>query len=197
MTEYNAQVKRTTASGAAVYADSNPIPIQDTNGRDGWLFQKTVAGTSKFNYYVWAQGNQPLTLSDIHNIFFTGSVDSYSNGASVPFIVVYTKLQASGNAGSFYHSSISYSMINTETILLGETVQFHTHGRPDSKLGYRPVPLNDKIVNGDGLPSEEIYAISIHSDSGAAINTSILITDCGFTSNSKNLRFVLRLDGKP
>lgn len=187
---YNAKVQLSSSSGIAVYADSSPAPIPDLNGRDGWLYQKT-SGAEKFNYYIWSQGSHALTLENLDTIYMVGAVDTYTSVASVPFIVVYTKMTGSGDAGAWYHSRISYSIDSNQVINLGEIVQFYTHHKKPSTInGYRQVPLHNEIKTGDALPSEEVLYITLHSDSGGADNTSILISHAGYVSNHLNPQYL-------
>jgi|TARA_R110002033_G_scaffold164073_1_gene201314 hypothetical protein len=187
---YNAKVQLTSTSGTAVIADSSPAPIPDLNGRDGWLYQKS-SGAEKFNYYIWGQGSHALRLGDLNNVYMVGAVDTYTNVASVPFIVIYTKMTGSGDAGAWYHSRISYSIDSSQVINLGEIVQFYSHNRSTSSInGYRQVPLNVEIKTGEALPTEEILYITLHSDSGGANDTSILISKCGYVSNHLNPQYL-------
>lgn len=181
---YNAKVKLTSTEGAIVYADTLPIPTADRNGRDGWLFTKTT-GVEKFNYYIWSQGSRAMRLKDLKSVYMVGSVDTYTDIKSIPFIVVYTKPTGSGDAASWYHSKIAHVIADTETINLGEIVYFHTHSILSPSGTYRHVALNVEIKTGEALPDEEILYITIHSDSGAANNTAILISQCGYRTNHK------------
>lgn len=191
----NSKVKVTSASGVAIFADSSPAPEADLNGRAGWLYTKGT-GAEKFNYYVWSQGSRPITLGEIKSLSMVGSVDTYTNGASVPFIVVYTKATGVGDAGVWYHSRISYSIDATQVIMLGEKVQFyHSHSHPGINYGVRQIPLNTIITDGDAVSTEEILYITLHSDSGGADNTQILISNFGFETTVKNIEINLELDG--
>lgn len=184
-----------TGSGASVYADTLPIPTADTNDREGWLFTKT-AGAEKFNYYIYGQGSHPITLKNLHNVFFTGAVDDYQNGSSVPFVVVYTKPTGAGDAGAWYHSRISYSL-NTNhrnNIQLGEICFFKCINEPKNiPTTYRHIHLSNKQVTGDGEETEEILTISIHSDSAAANSTQILIQDGGYQTHDDRISRNIKL----
>ena len=193
----NSQVKLTSPSGIAVYADSSPPPTSDLNGREGWLFTKS-SGTQKFNYYLWSQGSYPLRLQDLRSVFMCGSVDTYSNRSSVPFIVIYTKPTGSGDAQPWYHSRISYSIDEpSNIIMLGEKVQFFSHMvRPADNYGYRQIALATQIKDGDCLPNEEILYITLQSDSAAADFTQILISDFGIeTNHQEKITIKMKLDG--
>lgn len=176
---HNGKIKL-TGSGPSVYADSSPIPTADLNDREGWLFTKT-SGAEKFNYYIYGEGNQALTLSMLKNVFFTGSIDNYISGTSNPFIVVYTKMTGIGDAGAWYHSKVAYFIDNFQNIQIGEICLFRCLEEIEkNNYTFREIPLLGVVKTGDALPSEEILTISIQSDSSAADTTQILIEDVGF-----------------
>lgn len=182
-----------TGSGASVYADSMPPPTADPDGRAGWLYQKT-AGAEKFNYYMYSQGSKPITLAQFRSIFFTGSVDNYVSGASVPFAVIYTKPTGVGDAGAWYHSKVAYTIHNTADIQLGELCYFYGGAKPTHiTSSYRHILLNNRIVEGDGLPAEEILYMSVHSDSSGANTTRILIADMGFETHLGKIKRNMKL----
>lgn len=174
-----------TGSGPSVYADSSPAPTADLDDREGWLYSKS-SGAEKFNYYIYGEGSHPITLGNLKSVFFSASVDNYINGASVPFVVIYTKMTGSGDSGSFYHSRVSYSLVpnHKNNIQIGELCLFKCINNPvNIHSTYRNIHLSDKIVTGDGASSEEILFISIHSDSSAADTTKILVQDAGFQTH--------------
>ena len=176
----NGQVKL-TGSGSVVYADTLPIPTANIDGLEGWQFTKT-AGAEKFNYYVYSEGNNAQTLGHIDSVFFTGAIFNYINASSCPFVVVYTKPTGIGDAGLWYHSKISYSIdVSIQDIQIGEKCLFYAGKEPFYiNSVYRAINLHNRGVIGDGLQTEEILTIAIHSDSAAANTTSILISDIGY-----------------
>lgn len=184
-----------TGSGASVYADSSPIPTADIDDREGWLFSKTT-GIEKFNYYIYGQGSHPITLKNLHNVFFTGAVDDYQNTLSVPFVVIYTKPTGSGDFDTWYHSRIKYSLNpnHRNNIQLGEICFFKCINEPKNiPSTYRHINLSNKGVDGDGAETEEILYISIHSDTTSANSTKILIQDAGYQTHdertTRNIKF--------
>tara|TARA_R110002153_G_scaffold151951_1_gene303459 strand:+ start:109 stop:729 length:621 start_codon:yes stop_codon:yes gene_type:complete len=180
-------------SGPSVYADSMPPPIDDPDGRAGWLFQKS-SGAEKFNYYCYSQGSKAITLGHLRSVHFSGAVDNYVSGASVPFFVVYTKPTGVGDAGLWYHSKVAYAISNVADIQLGELCYFYGGEKPtDITSSYRHIFLNNIVIEGDALPAEEILYMSVHSDSGAADTTRILISDMGFETNNGNIKRNIKL----
>ena len=193
---FNSKVKRSSTEGTAIIAGTLPVPTADNNGREGWLYTKT-AGAEKFNYYLWSQGSHAITLGRLHTIYMVASIDTYTNTSSVPFIVVYTKPTGVGDAQPWYHSKIVHAIDTSQIIMLGEKIQLYSHTLPPNAFyGYRQVPLNVVIKDGDALNTEEILYITLHSDSSAANNTQILISDFGFETNHQNkIEIKLKLDG--
>ena len=175
----NGKVIISSTGGASVYADSSPAPTMDEDNRNGWLFKKTVADASKFNYYFYGEGNTPITLGELTNMNAIISVDRYDNISSVPFLVVYTKMTGSGDAGSWYHSKRLYTLDATEDLQVGEICEIYSETKPSFK-GYRQIKLNFKQDEGDADATEEIYTMSIHSGSESLINTKILVQAVGF-----------------
>jgi hypothetical protein len=179
---YNGKAKLGTASATAVIADTSPTPIADPDERGGWLFTKTVVGAGKFNYYFYGRGNKAVTLGELQSVFANVSIDNYQGQSSLPFFNIYTKLQASGNAGAWYHSKITYTLDAEELIMLGEDVEMWSISQQQKNhKNKRMVSANTKSVEGEGLDSEEIYSITIQSDSGAPASTQILVNNVGYT----------------
>lgn len=168
-----------SAGGVAVYADSSPVPTLDNDNRNGWLFEKTVADASKFNYYFYSKGNKALTLADLKSISAIVSVDKYGASNDLPFFTVYTTMTGSGDAGAWYKSKLTYSITADETIMIGEHIEMYSGVKPVSRTGIRQVEFNTKSTVGTGLDTEEILTVAIHSDSGAGVGLKILCANLG------------------
>tara|TARA_R110002096_G_scaffold219640_1_gene407989 strand:+ start:1099 stop:1743 length:645 start_codon:yes stop_codon:yes gene_type:complete len=184
---HNNKINASSAEGMAVYADSMPAPTGDPNGRKGWYFKKTT-GAEKFNYYLYAEGSRAVRLQDVKEYFFVGSIDTWTNGASAPFIVVYTKMLGDGNdAGAWYRSKIHYAIHSSSALVqLGIKSQFSTVTNTSTKFPYSQNHLS--VVGGEGprAPTEEILTMSVQSDSGAVDDTTILITNFGYTLHNRS-----------
>lgn len=178
------KVKLTSPTAVSVIGGEQ-TPIADEDGRNGWLFKKEASDTAKFNYYFYGTGSHPLPLSSLNNAFMTCSVDKYDNVSSVPFVVVYTKMTGSGDAGSFYKSKVAYALSSSQKIVAGELINLYCVENPNLNNGNRDVELETKITTGTADPSEEILTISVHSDSGALINTKILVSHLGYKLNNE------------
>lgn len=178
------QVKLTSPSGVSVIGGEQS-PVLDDDDRSGWLFKKALGDTAKFNYYIYSQGSHAFTLGTIDNLFMSGSVDKWDNISSVPFFVVYTKATGSGDAEVWYHSKVVYTLDATKKINIGELVNFYAINNPKLNNGLRDIKLETVTTTGDGLSTEEILYITVHSDSSSLINTKILLSNVGYSLNSE------------
>lgn len=188
------QALLTSALGIALYAGSLPAPIADTDNRNGWLYKKLASNTDKFNYYYYGEANNPLTLGNLKGVCANVSIDKWDSYLSTPFFVVYTKLTGSGDAGSWYHSKVAYAMDNSgdQDLVVGEHIEMWAKNKPISYSGLRQIEMKSTVITGDALDSEEIYTISLQSDSASPINTQMLVSSLGFdTVGSVNHRVKL------
>ena len=177
------KVKLGTAGGIAVIADSSPSPTADPDERGGWVWEKVSSDASKFNFYMYGAtgSSHPWTLVDLKSCHICCSVDKWDNTQSVPFIVVYTAMTGSGDAGAWYHSRRSYALdTSTHKIVAGEHINLYAGDKPDLHNDNRNLPLSVVTDTGDCADTEVISAISVHSDSSALINTKILVSEMGF-----------------
>jgi hypothetical protein len=184
-----------STGGMAIYADSSPIPTTDDDMRDGWLFNKIAVGSDKFNYYFYGKGNKPLTLGDLKSISAILTIDTYSASSDLPFFNVYTTMTGSGDAGAWFKSRVTYTLTANETVLLGERVEMYSELKPQTQTGCRQVQFNNKITLGTADPTEEIYTISIGSDSASGTTLKILVESLGldFFENENKIETRLKL----
>ena len=183
----NNKVKLGTTKATSVVGGES-IPIADPDDRDGWLFQKLIVGDEKVNLYFYSEGNSACTLDELESIKSVVNIGNYQNFSSLPFIVVYTKLQASGNDGSWYHSKIVYTLSSNTDIILGETIEMYSGTKPDNINSHRQVAFNTKTIHGEALSTEEILTISVHTDSASALNTEVLFVSMGFVLNKNAVK---------
>jgi len=183
-----------TGSGSTVYADTSPIPTLDTNDRSGWLWSKTAADASKFNYYMYGStgSSHPWTLFDVSSVHMKVSIDTWASNNSAPFFVIYTVPTGVGDAGAWYHSKVAYTIDTTQqSIITGEPITMFCLEPPTGPDPNRKVPLTNVVTTGTADPTENVLAISIHSDSGAGIGTQILVTEMGYKINSLKRNILL------
>ena len=182
------------AAGTAVYADTLPQPIVDPSNRDGWLWKKTATGSQKFNYYYYSSGNIPITINQIKSLNVVLSVDHYSNTASLPFLIVYTKPTGVNDHASWYHSKFMYSINTLKYIDIGELINIWSIKEPTNlSNNFRTVEFNNKIVYGDALGSEEVLTIAVHSDSSSVKDSQILIQELSYELLINNETIIKRL----
>ena len=183
---HNSKVLLTSTSGVAAYAGTLPVPTSDPNNRKGWYFQKT-AGAEKFNYYLYVEGSRALKLQDVKEYYFVGSVDTYSNITSVPFIVVYTKPLGDGSDAQPWYRSRIFHTINTlnTNVQLGVKCQYSTSTKTSTKFPYNQAHLS--VTGGEGPrdPAEEILYMTVHSDSTAPVDAKILISHFGYCIHNR------------
>jgi hypothetical protein len=185
--QHNGQHKLGTPSSSAVQG-SEAVPIADPDEREGWLFQKPVANTDKFNYFFYGGtgDTEPLKLKDIHNVSVVCAIDNYQAQNSLPWINIYTKPTGSGDAGAFYHSKISGHLhVTGHHIAVGESIQMYLGTTPTVDYGYRMVKTN-RFVEGQGHANEDILYIVVQSDSGAPVGTQILVSNLSYETIHKH-----------
>ena len=98
-----------------------------------------------------------------------------------------------GDAGAWYHSKIAYTLTPNEDILLGEEVILYSGLKPDNHTHIRYVESNLKIITGEALSTEEVYTISLHSDSGSPAATQILIKTLCFNIYHGDKKLIKKL----
>tara|TARA_R110000796_G_scaffold70875_7_gene160894 strand:- start:1842 stop:2474 length:633 start_codon:yes stop_codon:yes gene_type:complete len=186
----NDKIKLGSAAALTVYPDETP-PTIDDNDREGFLFSK-VSASDKFNYYIYGNTatSHQWTMGDLKSVSMTCSVDTWSNSASIPYIVIYSAPTGIGDA-SWYHSKRTYS-INTSNhkILCGEHINLYCMSKPELKNDNRYIELETYSSEGDNLDTEVILAVSLHSDSGSAINTKILVSHAGYNLGNEIHRHI-------
>ena len=178
--------------GIAVYADSSPAPIKDTV-RNGWIWQKTVADASKFNYYFYQDRlNASITINNLKNFYMVVQVMNITTQNSLPFLVLYTNTTDEPSP-AFYKSRISYSLdMTAHKIFNGEKVILYHGTKPTYFSNLRKLPLTLEVKEGAGHGDEVIKWLTCHSDSSSPIGTSIVIHNLVWNSGEvyNNLKLV-------
>lgn len=172
----------------SIYKDEHPGSA-DPLERSGWYFKNTVAGR-KINWYFY-DGNEGITLGD----FAAYAVVTMDSVSSAPFITVYTKPQASGNAGSWYRSRMVF-VVPTGSAVAG-TKYLLTFGTVPSEI-HPELPRIELISsgssNGPRLPEEEILTSGLGSNSSASVNSCEFVCESlGMVSSVKTIEYLLKL----
>jgi len=190
-----AQVLLTSTNGTAVKADTTLTVQDDPEKREGWNCVNPVSST-KLNLYYFSGSNEIITLGELSSVYFKGFINVNTEFSSLPFINVYTKPTGSNDAQPWYHSRITYEYNNDNTIGIGEECVFFGKGSPSTEFNNRKIQLNNVIVDGQGLDSEEILYIVVSTNSLATVNSvDTTLNILGF--NTSNIRRNLVLTTEP
>jgi hypothetical protein len=185
------QVLATSMGGMSMYPDESG-PMMDDDGRLGWVFNKSAV-SEKINWYFYGAGNTLTTLQDLKSISCLLSIDTYTNTASKPFLIVYSKATGSGDA-SWYKSRITYQLSDGQIIIPGEEIQAWSGVKPSKASNRRMVEFNSVSSVGTALDTEEILTIAIHTDSGSDIGTKLLVNQVGYDLYSGDDKIERRLN---
>jgi len=165
------------SSGAQAVAGAETQPVADDNGRPGWSFKKTAesAAAAKFNYYYYDGTYHGTKMRDLDSMYFVGSVDLWTGNVNqVPFIIVYTPLTGSGDAGAFYHSKHAYLIDPNQIIQSGERVVFYRGKKPRHDFdGARQIPLGIRLDTGEYNADDSVYLVSLHTDSATPLLSAL------------------------
>lgn len=180
---------QTSLNNSSVLADTSCSYSYDDYGRDGWYFQNKSANT-KFNlYYYDGLTSTNMTKSQV-------SAWSVVNilGTSKPFITIYSKPTGINDYAVWYHSAWVFTFPIGAEITTGEDILIYTGSDPSSiHTNLRHIQLTNTTTNGQGLSTENILTLTLHSDSSASVNTmKILVNSLGFSTASKNVELKLR-----
>ena len=173
-------------SSAAIYADAQPpatsLLIRNTYGYSGWYFKNIVLG-QKINWYFPPKTPTTTQVSALKGIsisFFNGANTSNDNTL---FITVLTVPTGSGDfAPGFFHSSNTYVFNQT----INPTANTNYQGvciidkslipfNYETQIQYEPSTVNNP--RGTYLPTDNILAVVIGTNSGASLNSVELVVN--------------------
>ena len=166
------QVKIGTPGAASVYADGE-APIVDLAGRPGWGYIKDAASpvAAKINFYVGPAANETVTYEQLLAYWSIITIDDFTDGASLPWLQIYTKPKLDGNDASWYRSKLDLQLApERELVRPGERVCIHwgKHEPPADQLdGARLLFLDTTLTGPAILPEDEIYLMPLATDSAA------------------------------
>tara|TARA_R110001606_G_scaffold30054_1_gene93346 strand:- start:12 stop:1589 length:1578 start_codon:yes stop_codon:yes gene_type:complete len=162
-----AQVLLDSSAATAVLADSTISAEIDPEGRGGWCFANSVAG-SKYNLYYFNGAEEPLALGDVSSVYSKMYIDQKPDNSVMPLFQIYTKPTGVGDAGPFYHSRITYRYDASDGVVgIGESMIFYAINEPKKAWSERKMQFTSKSVLGDGLPDEEVLYMVVGSNSAA------------------------------
>lgn len=178
----NSNLLVTSAIGIAAYGGTLPVPIPDTNGRDGWLYTGKT-GTQECNIDIYKEGYLPTQLGHILDAFFVATLDDNSSTNNIPYLAVYTKPQGAGDySPGNYRSRRTYKHKPNAAISVGETLQFSINRQPETKYPVGQIHLEKQELQGPGGATEDILKIQIEIDGFSNNNTQVLFQFAGWKS---------------
>jgi hypothetical protein len=167
-------------SSQAIYADgrppaSTPSTIVNTYAINAWYFKNTTAGY-KINWYI--PPDLGMTVRDVLGLYLRFFNVSTTSNDNILFLTVYTKLQATNNYASWYHSSMTYVIDQTvtPTVNTNYTMFENCSGTCPTPSHYATtlVGMQPSTVNnprGTYANTDEILAFTIGSNSASAVNS--------------------------
>jgi len=172
---------------ASVVADAcGPMTMPAGRNDYGWYYKNNATAATvngrKINWYV-AAATAGSTVGDLQTLYYTAQI---LNKDYLPYIVVYTKATGSGDAASWYKSKRVFSFEgNSSQIKFNRYCQLSMElvsGTKSACLieGLEHLDLSVDLTNTDinkGAfgPTEQILAISLHTDSAATNGASEFI----------------------
>lgn len=167
----------------AIYADGRPMiatptTIINTYGINAWYFKNSFAsGVNKINWYIAPDNG--MVVGDILGLYLRFFNVSTTSNDNTMFLTVYTKLQASGNYASWYHSNITYTLDSSITPVVNTnyTMFMNVSTTCPNPSYYAttlvPMQISSVAPNPKGTydPTDEILAFSIGTNSASPINS--------------------------
>ena len=164
----------------AIYADGRPMlptptSIINTYAINSWYFKNTTAGW-KINWYIAPDNG--MIVSDVLGLYLRFFNVSTVSNDNIMFLTVYTKLQASNNYSSWFHSSMTYVIDQSITPVINTnyTMFENCSGSCPNPSHYATTLVGmqqSTVQNPKGTYSgtDEILAFSIGSNSASPVNT--------------------------
>ena len=164
-------------SSPVIYADGqppSPVPTSSSNtyAQFGWYFKNTTAGY-KVNWYL--PPNNGMIVSDVLGLYMRYFNCSTTSSGSSPFLIVYTKPTGSNDyAPGFFHSAMVYIINSTPVANTSYTMFMNINcSTPNSYASTIQNMVQSPVNNPRGpyLPTEQILAIVVGSNSISAVNS--------------------------
>ena len=154
---------------SAKYVPDETVP---TESPYGWAFNNTLQ-KQKFNWYMFSQtvDQHDVTFGNLTGLYLRVKMNTITGLQSFPFITVYTKKTATGNAGSWYNSRTTYTIKSSHTVVVGDDVLLYIGNDIPSIFTDSKHSQLEKSFSSNGSPQavDEILTIAIASDSSAVI----------------------------
>jgi len=153
-------------------------PVSGIPASEGWYYKNTGAGNASQLYYYANQSsqtrNRDYTISAIESQWAVVRILNLNSGTSLPFLVVYSQPQGTGDIiPGFARSSWVYQVSTGQDLRLGEKIIIYRGAEPDSRIfpELRRVECTLSVTRGPALTSELLAYATVNTDSGAPVNT--------------------------
>ena len=187
----------------AVYADAmkgkeDPSSLK----RDGWYYTNDGTpytsvygqpGQNKINWYFYYQDgiNPDITLGD----FSAYTVMTFDDASESPIMGVYTPATGSGDAGSFYHSRVSYSGLSS-TPVVGKKYLVYFGQEPEIHPELPRLELSKSALSsvGDQDPNEIVGFVSFGTNGSATVgDVKFMVESLGVNSPQHKTNIKLKI----
>lgn len=157
-------------SSMATYADGAapadaPSSVTSTYGNFGWYFKKT--GNTKINWYIQPKSSS-MKVSELTGMYLELFNVAITNTSDMPFITVYTKPTASGNAASWYKSKRLYTFSGLPSVNTKYLGFANLGAATPNTYNTSLLDLVAGTTTGTFASSEDILAIAIASSNTAS-----------------------------
>ena len=177
-------------------ADSTIQPTHDASLRDGMYFQNKVAGT-KYNLYFFGGTNEVIKVNDIKCLY----TKLYIDGASMPFLHIYTKPAGDGSdAQPWYNSKWTYTFLPSTFTQVGTEVVLASSD-PGIDFNVDVIQSENLSIDGPGT-NRDVLFLALGSDSSDSVDTvrhcinllGFKAEDANGLKTEKNFSLVSRVD---
>jgi hypothetical protein len=177
------------SQGSSVWTTTTPIPTENPNNSNGWLYTNTNTGNS-MNLDYFNGNNETKTLSQVVGQYAVVSNLSAVLNNSLIFVVL-TK------GSPFFTTSETHSPAVGVNMAAGAKYLLYWGAVPDDIYPNLPrLNFTSVMTNGPAIGTEEILSVALYTDSGAtAGSVNILIENLGvvFSNGTNNQSRVYNL----
>ena len=155
-------------------------------------------------------------------ILYMGKIDSKVKGINTNSILMNSQIDHTKTSNKEFHGKVKIGTTSGLAVVGGETDPMYDPDERDGWLFTKPiadtakfnyffysqgnkaitladhnqirhVESNLKIITGEALSTEEVYTISIHSDSGSPASTQILVSTLGLNIYHGDKKIIKKL----
>ena len=154
-----------TSSGVS---DSTTNFTTDLAGRQGWFWSNATDPGGKCFVYTFNGYEEDATEGQLQTSYAILSCDVVDHVNDLPILAVYSWPTGSGDAQPWYHSRWRYNPSTTDGYVAGQRILVYFGEDPtDIEPAIPHILLDNALVDGEGLPTEQVFLMSWGSDTGA------------------------------